>query len=65
MARNGEGQSSHVLVFCVNFEWQEIIACTLNVRTVTILMYSVYNTHVATLNAFSKEYCKGEVLLTF
>ena len=27
MVCNGEGQSSHVLVFCVNFYWQESIAC--------------------------------------
>ena len=109
MVRNGEGQSSHVLVFCVNFYWkefiylfgvlrcfqhctghittgiwkgrgnqyiefprvlycklptngkqlpsfywQESIACISNVLTVTILMYPVYNTYVATLKGFYK-----------
>ena len=29
MVRNGEGQSSHVLVFCVNFEMLKIIPFTL------------------------------------
>ena len=29
MVRNGEGQSSHVLVFCVNLELSEIISFTL------------------------------------
>ena len=29
MERNGEGQSSHVLVFCVNFEMLKIIPFTL------------------------------------
>ena len=31
MVRNGEGQSSHVLVFSVNFEMSEIISFILNV----------------------------------
>ena len=29
MVRNGEGQSSYVLVFCVNFEMLKIIPFTL------------------------------------
>ena len=29
MVGNGEGQSSHVLVFCVNFEMLEIISFNL------------------------------------
>ena len=29
MVRNGKGQSSHVLVFCVNFEMSDMISFTL------------------------------------
>ena len=32
MVRNGEGQSSHVLVFCVNFEWHICTHITTSIK---------------------------------
>ena len=43
MVRNGEGQSSHVPVFCVNFEWH---ICTHITTSIKCYLVSLRYVHV-------------------
>ena len=50
---NGEGQSSHVPVFCVNLELWGIVVFTFKTPCLCLLwLYPVYNTYGIKLNCF-------------
>ena len=52
MVRNGEGQSSHIFVFCVNFEWQiSVILSSFTCSFELLLCETNYN-----INQFSKHF---------